>query len=342
MPMEREGQTRRVTSHDIARLANVSQATVSRVLTGKSGVAPERRDRVLWALEQTGYRRNAAATAMRTGRTRTAAVVVSDVRNPFYPELLATLGSELAAHDYRMILWETGAGEDHAAAAVREHLVDGLLFCTAMPGSPALAAARSAGVPVVLLNRTLPDAGVDQVSGDNHAAAATVAGHLLAAGHEHLALVTGPADASTSEERAEGFRSVVRAAGVRWLEVAGDFSHDTARTLGHELLRGQRHPSAVFCVNDLTAFGVLNAATACGRSVPQDVAVVGFDDIPMAAWERLALTTVRQPIAEMAHHAVQRLVARLEGDDSPPTHRRLPCTLVVRDSTGGASPIRDA
>jgi LacI family transcriptional regulator len=325
---------RGVTSHDVARLAGVSQATVSRVLTGNAAVAPERRERVLWALEQTGYRRNALAAAMKTGRTGTIAVVISDIRNPFYPELLATLGVELAAAGHRMILWETGSsGEEHAAAAIREGLVDGLLFTTAMPGSPALQEATTCGLPAVLVNRTIPTAPCDQVSSDNLQAAASAARYLLAAGHDRLALLKGTAGASTSEERTRGFRSVIDPSDARCLELDGDFSHDTARRLALELLRGPQPPTAIFCVNDLSAFGVLDAARACGVAVPRDLWVVGFDDIPMAGWEAFDLTSIRQPIDEMARTAADLLLDRLAGETAPPRHRVLTCDVVVRGST---------
>lgn len=335
MPSDEPPQGRAVTSHDVARLAGVSQATVSRVLTGNAAVAPERRERVLWALEKTGYRRNALAAAMKTGRTGTVAVVISDVRNPFYPELLATMGEHLAAADHRMILWETGSsGEEHAAEAIREGLVDGLLFTTAMPGSLALREATGCGVPVVLVNRTVPDAPCDQISSDNFGGAAAVGRYLLAHGHDRLALISGPASASTSQERERGFRSVVEPSTAHCDVRVGDFSHATGRRLVRELLEGSEPPTAVFCVNDLTAFGALDAARSHGVTVPDDLWVVGFDDIPMASWESFDLTTVRQPIDEMARRAADLLLDRLSGGIAAPAHHQLPYQLVVRGSTG--------
>lgn len=330
---------RGITSHDVARLAGVSQATVSRVLTGSTRVAPERRERVLWALEQTGYRRNALAAAMRTGRTRTVAVVISDLRNPFYPELLTTLGQELAAAEHRMILWETGSsGEAHAAAAIREGLIDGLIFTTAMPASLALREATSCGVPVVLVNRTVADPPCDQISSDNVAGAASAGRYLLAAGHQRLAMVAGPTGASTSDEREHGFRSVVDPSGVRCEVQPGDFSHASARQVAARLLDRSDPPTAIFCVNDVTAFGVLDAARAEGVSVPEELWVVGFDDIPMAKWESFDLTTIRQPIDDMARRAADLLLERLSGSTAPPVHVRLPCELLIRGSTAHHAP----
>lgn len=330
------GRGTRLTSADVARLAGVSQATVSRVLNGSASVSPQRRAQVLRALEQSGYRRDALAAAMKTGRTGTIAVVVSDIRNPFYPELLAPLGARFAAADHRMILWETdAAGEELALSAIREGLVDALVIATAMPGSASLHEAIQRRFPVVLVNRTIAGAGCDQVSSDNVAGAMEAARHLLQADRTNIAMIGGPSGASTAHEREEGLRSVVDATpGARCEVLRGDFSHATAHRIARDLLTRAEPPLAIFCVNDLTAFGVLDAARSLGVQVPDDLWVIGFDDIPMAAWESFDLTSIRQPIGEMAAEAVSMLLGRLGGESHPFVHRRFPCELVVRGTTG--------
>lgn len=336
------GASRTVTSRDLARLAGVSQATVSRVLNGTTRVSPDLRDRVIWALEQTGYRPNALAQAMKTGRTGTVGVVIARITNPFYPELLEVIGHELAAADHRMILWETSAaGEESAVEAIQQGLVDGVLFTTALPGSHAVEAALRRRAPMVLVNRTLPDADCDQISSDNLAGGALVGRYLRAGGHDRVGFVGGPATASTARERREGFRrslAVTRGGLDGLVEVEGDFSHDTGWSRAHEMLTSERPPTAVFGANDTTAFGVLDAAASLGLFVPDDLWVVGYDDVAMAAWERIDLTTIRQPNDEIARHAVQWLLERIAGDAQSARRHRFPCSLSIRGSTGHAPP----
>ena len=192
---------------------------------------------------------------------------------------------------------------------------------------------------MVLVNRTVTGAACDQISSANFAGAAEAARYLLDAGRNQIAMIGGPTSASTAHEREEGLRSVVDTApGARAEVVRGDFSHGTAYAIARELLSRREPPSAIFCVNDLTAFGVLDAARALGVRVPEDLWVIGFDDIPSAAWETFDLTSVRQPIDKMAAEAVSMLLARLAGASSPPRHQRFPCELVIRGTTGAARP----
>lgn len=327
---------RSITSRDVARLAGVSQATVSRVINDSTNVTPALRERVHWALEQTGYRPNAMAQAMKTGRTGTIGVVIARITNPFYPELLNAIGRRLAASDHRMILWETEfAGEDSAIEAIRQGLVDGVLFTTAMPGQPAVTEAIRREAPMVLVNRTIADLPCDQLSSDNVDGSAQATRYLLEAGHERLGFIAGTPRASTAEERMEGVRRVMAAHGEPedLRIVPGDFSHRAGRNGLERLLDSDHPPTAILSVNDVTAIGVLDAARARGLDVPGQMAVIGFDDIEMASWSSFDLTTVRQPTAEMADTAVQLLLTRVGGERGEAEHRRFPCELVARSTT---------
>lgn len=339
-PPEQRGRT--VTSRDLARLAGVSQATVSRVLNGTAQVSPDLRERVMWALEETGYRPNALAQAMKTGRTGTVGVVIARVTNPFYPELLEVMGRELASVDHRMILWETtSAGEDSAVEAIQQGLVDGVVFTTALPGSRAVDAALRRRAPMVLVNRTLEDADCDQVSSDNAAGGGLVGQYLRDHGHRHIGFIGGPSFASTARDRRDGLRRALAgsAAGLDGLvEAEGDFSHDTGHALATRMLATSGRPTAMVGANDTTAFGILNAAAALGIAVPDDLWVVGYDDVAMAAWERIDLTTVRQPSDEIARLGVRWLLERIGGAAEPSRRHRFPCHLQVRGSTGHAPP----
>lgn len=326
-----------VTSRDVARVAGVSQATVSRVLHDSPLVTGATRRLVVRALEETGYAPNALARAMKTHRTGTIGVVVARITNPFYPQLLEALGARLAAVDRRMILWDSeGPGEASAIEAIRQGLVDGLVFTAVTAESAPLREALRHDAAVVLVNRGVTGAACDQVTSDNVGGAGTVAGYFVAAGHERIGMIGGPTDTTTATEREEGFFRGLAEAGVVLPDEyspRGDFSHAQGHAAMRRLLALPQPATAVFCVNDLTAFGAIDGARSAGARIPEDVWVVGFDDVDMASWEAFDLTTVRQPIGDMADMAVSLLLARIEHRTRPPEHRRFPSGLVLRGST---------
>lgn len=326
-----------VTSRHVAQLAGVSQATVSRVLQGSSRVSPETEQRVLTAMAEAGYRPHAAARTMRTRRTGTVGVVVADITNPFYPQLLEAVSQALDHAGQRMILWNAAdPSESSALAAINEGTVDGLIFTTVTEGSKPLEDALRQDEPVVLLHRGLETTRCDQVSTDNEAGGRMVADYLVVAGHERIGYLQGPELPSTSRHRERGFRDRLDELGKPLsadLVAQADFSHDRARGAMRELLQRERPPTAVFCANDVTAFGAIDAAVSLGRRVPGDVWVVGYDDIAMASWDSFDLTTVRQPIADMAHTAVRLLLERIDDHSLPARRENFPGELVVRRST---------
>lgn len=327
-----------VNSRDVARLAGVSQTTVSRALSNSSNVKPETRDRVIRALAATGYSVNAMARAMRTQRTGTIGIVVARITNPFYPELVRILSQHLDTLQLRMTLWDAeGPGETSAVTAIRQGLVDGIIFTTATRDSTALGEALQRKAPVVLVNRTVQGLACDQVTSENHCAGYLVAEYLLRAGHRRIGLIAGPPEASTASEREAGFRDRLAQDGIeldRELVRVGDFAYEH----GYESIcawfsPGRQPPSAVFCVNDLIAFGALDGAKAQGLRVPEDLWVVGHDDIEMSSWGAFDLTTVRQPIRDMVDTALHMLLARIDDPNKEPEFRRFSSELVVRGST---------
>lgn len=330
-----------VTSDDVARVAGVSQATVSRVLHGSPRVTAATREKVLRAMAATGYQPNLLARAMRTRRTGTIGVVVARITNPFYPEALDALGECLAAAGQRMVLWDSDrAGEDAALEAVRQGMVDGVLFTTATAESRTLAEALARKAPVVLFNRGIPGAGCDQVTSENEYGAGAAARHLVELGHTWIGLIDGPPLASTARDRADGFRRTLAKLGVpvdERLRRDGDFSHDGGRQAIRELLALPRPPTAVFCVNDLSAFGAVDGARELGVDVPGGLSVVGYDDVAMAAWQSYRLTTVSQPLSRMAARAVEFLLDRIAAPELPVRVERLAGELVRRATTGPVS-----
>jgi LacI family transcriptional regulator len=331
-----------VTSRDVARTAGVSQATVSRVLQGSDKVSPATRERVLHAVVTTGYSLNGVARAMKTRRTGTIGVVVARITNPFYPEVLEALSAELATSGQRMVLWTSeGPGDVSALAAIREGMVDGVVFTTVTAESVPLQEAVRLRAPLVILNRSVEGLACDQVTSDNVAGSRAVAQYLVAHGHRRIGFIGGPPGPSTSAERRRGFREGLAAAGITWEDTlcrAGDFSHADGHLAMRELLSLDDPPTAVFCVNDLTALGAVDGARSVGRRVPEDVWLVGYDDIAMAAWESFDLTTVRQPVPDMAAVAVRMLLDRIQDPSLAARHHRFPHQIVVRGSTAHRAP----
>ena len=329
------------TSRDVAHAAGVSQATVSRVLTGDAAVRESTRARVLAAIDEVGYTPNVAAQSMRTGRSNTIGVVVADLDNPFYPQLLSALSRELARLERRTSVW-VSAGDMNAAAlqAIRQGTVDGVVFTTVTEGSAELRDALERKSPVVLVNRTLPEAPCDQVASDNARGSALVADYFVAHGRRRPAFISGPLATSTSRERLDGYSARLASAGVALPgthTIHGEYTRQSGYRSMLRLLDEHDRPDAVFCSNDILAFGAIDAARMRGLRVPEDVWVVGYDDVDMASWEAFDLTTVRQDTQQLAAEAARMLVQRIDARDRPPERVVLEPLLIVRGSTAHTS-----
>ena len=331
-----------VTSKDIARRLKISQSTVSRALRGDPRVAADTTARVLEAARQMNYTPNLAARSLITRRTATVGVVVSDITNPFYPQLLEILHNEFALAGYRTILFNerTDASvEQHVGDLVKGAAVDGLVYVSATLDTP-LPGNGGPDIPAVLVNRYIDSADVDLVVADNHRGGRLVAEALVELGHRRIALIAGPENTTTSRDRERGFREQLEAAGLpldETLRRVGQFSHHSGYQWCLDLLAAEPRPTAVFAANDVIAFGALDAARRVGIRVPAELSIVGFDDIDMAGWEGFNLTTVRQPLEEMGRAAAQLLIDRVVTDgETPPRRRVFPVGLVRRDTLAAA------
>ncbi len=326
-----------VTSREVAAAAGVSQATVSRTLAGVSGVSEKTRARVIAASESLGYELNHAARAMRTQRSGTIGVVVDRVTNPFYPEVIESLSRTLGSYDLRMILWDSqGAGERGAIQAIGQKMVDGLIFTTATESSHPLALALSAGAPMVLVNRIVEGVLCDQVDTDNAAISGRIAAYFAKAGHLRAGLIGGSEDASTGRDRGQGFLAGAEKNGLivpEEMVIGGGFSHQGGYEALHRMFEQANTPTAIFCSNDVSAFGALDAARSLKIRVPEDLWIVGYDDIDMASWASFDLTTARQPIDAMVKVAVQLLLERIDNPKKQATHQRFSSEVMVRGST---------
>ncbi len=326
-----------VTSRDVARLAGVSQPTVSRVLRGDPRVLPETKERILRATRELGYVTAAVGRNLSTKTTGQVAVV-ADLGNPIYPFLMASVHDELAAAGLKMVLLTERTDEAVLSQHLLDRSVDGVLLTTISRGSRLPRELRRRQVPFVFLNRYVGGVAADRAVADNRGGAAAVADLLLRLGHRDIGLIMGPTNASTSKEREYGFRERSSAAGVEIPParvVHGGYRHDDGVQGFAQISRGRRPPTAVFCVNDFVAVGAYNAVLAAGLRVPEDLAIVGFDDVSMASWPAFELTTVNVPVAEMATAATQFLITRLRGGGPErPRHQVFPTSLVLRHSHG--------
>jgi LacI family transcriptional regulator len=339
------GQKRIITSHDIARLAGVSQPTVSRVLTGNDRVNSDARHRVLAAARELKYRPNGNARAMRTSRTGNIGVLVSRLTNPLYPEMLEAIGRRLSAHSLRMVMWSTDEIDEKLAIdSIYESLVDGVIMTTATDAASRLFETLELNAPVVLINRSVARWACDQVTSDNLEGGAMVARYFIAANLQRIGLLGGPAEASTIRERQTGFRMELARKGAplpdsHYIEVQ-TFSYQQGYTAAKELLeRTSERLDALFCVNDILAIGAMDAARAVGMVIPNDLWVVGYDNIEQASWEAFDLTTVRQPLCSMADQTIEFLLDRMSGHEGPPRRQSMPNELITRSSTASAKPI---
>lgn len=326
----------RPTLERVAEYAGVSRTTVSRVVNGWPTVAPQLRESVQRAVADLGYVPNLAARSLVTHRTDTIALVISVpaertlADEPYLAAVLRGAGQELEAHGKHLVMVQpaTAAAEtDFARYAAAGH-VDGVLSVSTRAGDPMRDELTRRGVPVVCTGRT----DGSYVDVDNAGGAAAAVRHLLDTGRRHIATISGPPDTVAGADRLGGYRSVMRTARRRPLVAAGDFTRDSGGRAVRDLLNQAPDLDAVFCASDMMAMGALAALRAAGRRVPDDVAVVGFDDIEAARYTEPALTTVAQPTAELGRELVRQLLRLVDGRPAPPVV--LPTTLVVRASTG--------
>lgn len=323
----------RPTIVDVAARSGVSTATVSRVLSGSRAASDGARAKVLAAAEALDYRPSAVARALKLQSTRTIGLVVTDIENPFFPQLVSAIEAEATTHGYGLLLCNTTDDEARELAALRllvEQRVDGIMLASSRVMRRHAGLLRSLGVPVVLVNSGgVPD--LPSVDTASRRGARLAAEHLIGLGHRRLAHITAPRSNAAAGERLAGVRDAVRAARAELTVVPGDGRVDGGARAAASV---PSSATGIVCYNDLTAIGAMRALRSAGRRVPEDVSVIGFDDIEMAAWTDPPLSTIRQPTGAMGRWAVARLI----GADEEPRQVHLEPELVIRAST--APPIR--
>lgn len=334
----------KTTLKQVAEAAGVSQSTASRALSGSQAIAADTVARVAATAKALNYAtKRKPAIDRQEGRKGVVGMVVAALQNAFYPYLVDRIHDELDALGYDIVLIIDELSNSSSSRKVQgliDTALDGVLFTTASIHSPAVDLLVEREIPTVLAIRSNKRGNVTVVESDNRMAGLDAARHLLDLGHREVGFIQGPRNTSTAVDRFDGFRSyyerqglVLSAEEVIW----GEYNHEAGYSGFMKLTQGQRPPTAIFCGNDVIALGALDAAHKVGIGVPDEVSIIGVDDIPMASWSMISLTTIRQSIEQIGVRAARRLVDHIEsGSLTPISNDILPTSLVRRSTTAPA------
>ena len=329
---------------EIARLADVSLGTVSNVLSGLPTVREPLRQRVLEAVQSLGYQPNQLARGLRRDKTNIIGMIISDISNPFFPAVVKGAEDTAFKNGYRLFLCNSDndfAKEETYLRELQTYLPSGLIIMTSnINGSPALADVyRKAGTAVVYVDRLPPLWTGDTVTSMNEQGAYDATRHLIDLGHRQLGMITGSSVRTNSDERVQGFRRALREARIplspEYIQ-EGYFEKQSGYTNATNLLQMLPRPTAIFAANDLMAFGALNAIRDMGLRCPEDVSVIGFDNLDLAEVVTPALTSVDQSGYQLGAVAAQLIVDRIGGDKKPKRAHVLPTALKLRSSVAPA------
>jgi DNA-binding LacI/PurR family transcriptional regulator len=339
---------RSATLEEVARVAGVSRATASRVVNGSPRVSGDVRRSVESAIEQLGYVPNRAARSLVTRRSGSIGVVITEptgrlFSDPFFPRLLRGVSAHLSARDLQVVLLmpesngDSGRTADYLAAG---H-VDGAVLVSLHGDDPLLGRLAAAHIPTVVVGRPMRDGATSYVDVDNRGGARTAVAHLIDGGRRVIAAINGPTDMVAARDRLAGYRDALVEAGLGVpsddLTADADFTQDGGAAAMRRLLAAHPEIDGVFAASDLMAAGAMSVLDGAGRRVPEDVAIVGYDDSPVASTARPPLTSVRQPIEEMGQEAVRLLLELVEGADRAPRRVILATQLIRRASSAGRS-----
>jgi LacI family transcriptional regulator len=336
---------RSVTIQDVAKRAGVSVSTVSRVLNGKVDVADETQEHVLAVIEDMGYTLNLAARSMRSRKKNLLGLVVPDIRFPYAVEIMKGVNRAIAETSFDLLLYTTGgiqkAGtelrEQHFVSLLSNSLVDGVIVAAST------AAEFATDAPIIAIDPHVINPNYPSVQGTNYEGALEAMDYLIGLGHKRIAFINGRPEINSSAQREKGYRDALARAGIKIDEalcVPGDYSTPTGRERALHLLSLPHPPTAIFAANDQSALGVYQAAEEMGVRIPQDLSVVGFDNISEARY--MGLTTVDQFLEEMGYVAVQMLIKLVSGEVLEPEVYMLPTRLVERESCQAPARVKTA
>ncbi|EZP77196.1 transcriptional regulator [Parageobacillus genomosp. 1] len=325
---------------DVAKLANVSTATVSRVLRNAGNVTEETKRRVLEAIEALNYQPNVLGRYLRRMETETVLVIVPDITNPFFSKVLRGIEAVALERGYQVLLGDTQNDvrlEEQYLNVLPQKQVDGMIFLTARTRKE-LMEEMSRQFPIVLACEYLEGTDIPTVSIDNISSARKATEHLIGLGHRRIAHLTGPMDVILSRDRLRGYYQALAQHDIdvdAALVQEGDFSYESGYNVTLKLLALEKPPTAIFAANDAMAIGAIKAVRHRGGRVPEDVAVVGFDDIQMASIFEPGVTTIAQPMFDIGKQAMKLLLQLIDGEEVERRQFVLPDQLVIRESCGG-------
>ncbi len=333
------GPRHRPTLEQVAARAGVSRATVSRVVNGATTVAPDIRTTVLRAVQELGYVPNAAARSLVTQRTNSVALVLPEPStrvfsdDQFFPGLIRGVSQEIEAAQRQLVLMMASSAASHERIeryTTAGH-VDGVMMASVHGADPLPATLARLGIPVVCNGRPLGHSPVPYVDVDSFNGAVSAVRRLVGSGRQRIATIAGPQDMVAGIDRLGGYRAELRGSTRRSIVAVGDFTRESGEVAMEQLLADDPAIDAVFVASDLMAHGALGALKRAGRRVPDDVAVIGFDDIALALYTDPPLTTVRQPIVDLGRELARQLLRRVDGEEIEPA-LVLPTSLVIRES----------
>ncbi len=326
-----------ITSHDVARLAGVSQPTVSRALRDDPKVSDATKQRVREAAQALGYSPSAIGRALSVGRSTRVGLVVTDLENQFYPHVIAPMHQELQRLGHELVLITESSESGPVAEHVIAHGLCGVILATTTLDSILPSRLRDRGVPFVYFNRTAQSVAADSVTVDPEQGVHELLRDIVDRGHIRIGAIFGPRNTSTGEEREQAVRVALDGHGITLAHrdvLYGPFDFRTGHEGARTLLDRTDPPTLILCGNDVVALGALNAAAELGVAVPGDISIAGFDDLPTSRWALIRLSTVAYDLDAMSREAARLIVARADEPDAAPTRAIYPTHYVARATIG--------
>ncbi len=316
-------------------MAGVSQATVSRVLSGGANVSDKKRKKILAAADKLDYKPNAQARSLITRRTMMVGIIIRNIRDPFYSAVLEIFHTRFSPLGYQLIYInsENEIIQESEIAKLLEYNVEGIIVTDALLSPEASKKLKRYGIVSILFNRYTENLESSAVYCDNYAAAKQIATYLVSLKHKSFAFISGPPDTSTTIDRLRGFKEVLHANKIKKLIIEpGTYTYESGFQSARELIRKNKGIDCIFCGSDIIALGVMDAIRAEGLKIPEDMSVVGFDNIRMLGWVPYPLTTWEQPLEEMVTSTVELLVEEINGKKSNPQIVAMLGQLIIRKS----------
>jgi DNA-binding LacI/PurR family transcriptional regulator len=323
------------TSEDVAAMAGVSQSTVSRVFAGGANVSEKKRKKIMEVAEKLNYQPNAQARSLITRKTHIIGIVMRNIRDPFYSAVLEIFYNRFAPLGYHLIFIHSENEEiqEKEITKLLEYNVEAAIITDAILSSNAAQKLERNDINVVLFNRYSKNAKSSAVFCDNYMAAKQIALYLVETGHQYFAFISGPINTSTTIDRLKGFEEVLKEKNIKNFVIqTGNYTYEGGFKATQELLAKHRKVDCIFCVNDITAIGAMDAIRTMGLKIPDDISVVGFDNIRPSGWAPYTLTTWEQPLEEMVTSTVEIIMDKINGQSKGRKTLRMKGQLIVRNT----------